>query len=231
MVQKFKYPRTFNLPWSESDSSDDVWWKDCSNFEGKKVVVTEKIDGECTTVYPDGSTHARSVDSKHHPSRSWMKQYAATFAFNIPQGWRITGENVFAMHSIFYTELPSYFLVFGIYDERNECLPWFEVENFCDRFGLHTVPVLHRGIWDERLVRDGWNSIGRYPTFQAEKSNPVWPEDFSACSAEGYVVRIFEGFPYGEFSQHCAKYVRKDHVRTSQHWMEQSLVQNLLRVS
>jgi hypothetical protein len=26
---------------------DDVWWKDCKNFEGKQVIVSEKQDGEC----------------------------------------------------------------------------------------------------------------------------------------------------------------------------------------
>lgn len=42
-------------------------------FLGQEVVVTEKIDGENTTMYPD-HIHARSLDSNHHPSRNIVKQ-------------------------------------------------------------------------------------------------------------------------------------------------------------
>ena len=31
------------------------------------------MDGENSTIYPDGYTHARSIDSAHHPSRSHLK--------------------------------------------------------------------------------------------------------------------------------------------------------------
>lgn len=29
------------------------------------------------TIYPDGSCHARSLDSGYHVSRTWIKQFAA----------------------------------------------------------------------------------------------------------------------------------------------------------
>ena len=126
-MKRTKYPRTFNLPWSGSESSDDVWWKNCTNFEDKEVVITEKMDGECTTIYPDCHVHARSIDTVHHPSRSWIKSLAARIAHDIPEGYRICGENVFAWHSVFYTELPTYFFVYGIY-EGEKCLSWDEVD-------------------------------------------------------------------------------------------------------
>jgi len=39
---------------------------------GREVVVTEKMDGENTTMYCD-NIHARSIDGRHHPSRDWVK--------------------------------------------------------------------------------------------------------------------------------------------------------------
>lgn len=42
-----KYPRTYHLPFSPGMNDDDRALKDCSQFEGKQVVVTEKLDGEC----------------------------------------------------------------------------------------------------------------------------------------------------------------------------------------
>lgn len=41
-----------NLPWSQSNSSDDVWWENCEPFQNKEVVITQKLDGECV----DGET-------------------------------------------------------------------------------------------------------------------------------------------------------------------------------
>lgn len=63
------YPRTPHLPWSPGASADDVRVADLSGFAGIEVVVTEKLDGENTTLYPDG-LHARSLDSAHHPART-----------------------------------------------------------------------------------------------------------------------------------------------------------------
>lgn len=43
-----KYPRTYHLPFSESRTKDDRTLSDCSIFEGREVVVTEKMDGATT---------------------------------------------------------------------------------------------------------------------------------------------------------------------------------------
>lgn len=227
-MERRKYPRTPHLPWSLSKTEDDIEVADLASFRGRAVVVTEKMDGEATTVYPDGYTHARSTDSGHHPSRSWLKQYAATFAHDIPAGWRICGENVFAYHSIFYTDLPSYFLVYGIYDEKNNCLPWDETVQVCDMLGLSTVPVLYMGEWDDSL-RGLWTGKGTFPTFESKKNQPVFPDDFEPCGAEGYVVRLACGFPYDAFEASVAKFVRPHHVKTDEHWMKRKPVPNLLR--
>lgn len=232
-MKKWKYNRTFHVPWSQSDSSDDAWWTEddiIRNFGGKEVVVTEKQDGENSTIYHGGNCHARSVDSRHHDSRSWIKSLASQIGYSIPKNWRICGENVFAFHSIFYTNLPSYFLVFGIYDENNMCLSWDDTKELCDELGLHTVPVIYRGVWDEKKIRSLWTGKGAFPTFGTQISNPVFPDDFVESDAEGYVARIAESFCYDDFQKSCAKYVRANHVQTDSHWMDGPVVQNLLKI-
>jgi hypothetical protein len=218
-MDRTKYPRTMNLPWSGSESSDDVWWQDTMPFDGEEVVVTEKLDGECTSIYPDGHIHARSIDTRHHDSRSWVKQLTARIAHDIPKGYRICGENVFAWHSIFYKELPTYFFVYGIYN-GDYCVSWDEVEEICELLELQTVPVIYRGLWDENKVRD-ISTDGAFPTFDGPDDGP--------SNAEGYVVRIANGFPYDQFRQKCAKYVRPHHVQTDQNWMTRAVVPNLLK--
>jgi len=227
-MNKIKYPRTMNFPWSKSNSSDDVWWKDGTLLEGREVVMTEKLDGECTTIYPDGTVHARSIDTSHHPSRSWIKRYAARFAHEIPKGWRICGENLFAWHSIFYTELPTYFFVYGVYDSNNNCVSWDQVEEMCEMLNLSTVPVIYQGEWNEELFKQLWTGHGSFPTFATQVEYPKYPDDFTPCEAEGYVCRLSDMFPYDEFRQSCAKYVRANHVTTPTNWMTRSVIPNLL---
>ena len=228
IMNKIKYPRTMNCPWSHSNSSDDVWWSDCEPFVGQEVVVTEKLDGECTTIYPDGQVHARSLETSHHPSRSWVKQFAAKFAHEIPQGWRICGENLYAWHSIFYTDLPSYFFVYGIYDDRNMCVSWDQVQELCELLDLQTVPVIYRGKWDANHIQKLWTGQGRFPTFGTKVEYPTPMEDFTPCEAEGYVIRLASEFPYQDFRTCCAKMVRENHVQTATNWLSRSVLPNVL---
>src|SRR3954452_17456364 len=102
------YPRTPHLPWSPGASSDDVRAGDLAGLAGREVVVTEKLDGENTTLYADG-LHARSLDSGHHPSRAWIKALHGRIAPAIPPGRRVCGENLFPRHSLEYGDLESYF--------------------------------------------------------------------------------------------------------------------------
>ena len=92
-----KYPRTLHLPWSDTIGPDgDHVLESVRAFENQQVVVTEKLDGENTTLYRS-HLHARSLDSGHHPSRGWIKNFHARLAPHIPDGVRICGENLFAL--------------------------------------------------------------------------------------------------------------------------------------
>lgn len=90
-----KYPRTPHLPFSLGVQSDDKVLKSISHFEGKDIIITEKMDGENTTMYSN-HIHARSIDSKHHPSRDYVKQLHANIKYMIPSNMRLIGENMFA---------------------------------------------------------------------------------------------------------------------------------------
>lgn len=102
-----KYPRTWHLPWSPGTTSDDRVLPSTDLFAGRRVVVTVKMDGENTTMYSD-SMHARSLDSRNDETRHWVLNYHSQVAWQIPEGWRVCGENLFAKHSIAYRGLPSY---------------------------------------------------------------------------------------------------------------------------
>lgn len=206
-MKRYKYPRTPHLPWSPSVSDDDIRCVDTSIFTNKDVIVTEKMDGENTTLYRD-HLHARSIDSRHHPSRDWVKKFHSAIAHDIPEDWRISGENVYAQHSIRYNDLDSFFYGFSIWDEDNRCLSWEETINWFALLGIKTPAVLYHGIWNETLIS------------QITVDESVM---------EGYVVRTANAFHYDQFSQNIAKWVRPNHVTTDQHWMFAEIIPNQLK--
>lgn len=185
-------------------SADDVRAGGLDGFIGREVVVTEKLDGENTTLYADG-LHARSVDSAHHPSRAWVKALHGRVAGRIPAGWRVCGENMYARHSIPYDALDGYFYGFSVWDEHDRCLGWDETVRFLRRLGVPVPPVWWRGTFDERALRRLRVETGRQ---------------------EGYVVRTVEGFAREDFARRVAKWVRPGHVTTGTHWMHTAVVAN-----
>ena len=211
-TSRVKYPRTFHLPWSPGKTSDDRTMDNPTGmFLNSEIVVTEKMDGECTTLYRD-YLHARALDYAPHPSRDRVRALHGAIAHDIPEGWRICGENLYAVHSISYSDLPAHFLVFSIWNARNECLSWDETVLWAKLLGLHTVPVISRGIWNEEHVR---------------LSDDVATSQLGG-EREGYVVRLAADFHYRAFRKSVAKYVRKNHVTTDDHWKNREVVPNRL---
>ncbi|MBB6098419.1 hypothetical protein HNR42_001853 [Deinobacterium chartae] len=209
MQGRFKYPRTPHLPWSPGRGSDDLTLGDLSFFAGREVVVTEKLDGENTTLYRDG-LHARSLDPRPHASRDWVKALQARIGWMIPQGWRLCGENLFAVHSLRYTDLRSYFYLFSVWNERNVALAWDDTLEWAERLGLEVPDVLYRGVFDERRLR-----------LLAQRLDPG--------RQEGYVQRLAGEIAYADFAFSVAKYVRAGHVTTDAHWLERPVMRNGLR--
>lgn len=211
-VKYVKYPRTYHTPWSLGMHDDDRMIDSMDNFIGKDVVVSIKMDGENTTMYND-NIHARSIDSNNHESRNWVKNFWNTISYEIPDNWRICGENLFAKHSTVYNDLPSYFLGFSIWNEKNICLSWDDTITYFDLLNIKSVPVLYKGIYDEDLIKSLWDK-SKYDT------------------TEGYVIRLSDSFSYGDFRKSVAKFVRPNHVQTAKHWFEgQRMECNKLKLS
>jgi hypothetical protein len=204
-----KYPRTYHLPFSPGLTDDDRKLPSTKVFEGREVVITQKMDGENTTLYRD-YMHARSLEEEHHESRGWVKKLHAEICYSIPEGWRICGENLYALHSIAYHDLPSYFMVFSIWDENNICQSWDDTVEYAAVLGLEMVPVLYRGVYDEAMIRKLADSI-------------------DTSKMEGFTVRVTDAYPYGSFRKSIAKWVRKGHVQTTHNWKQRTVVKNGLR--
>jgi hypothetical protein len=209
-TDRVKYPRTYHLPWSPGVTNDDRIMDSLDAFKEGPVVVTVKMDGENTTMYRD-YVHARSISYEAHPSRSRLKALHSTVQHDIPEGWRVCGENLYARHSIAYQNLNDHFLVFSVWNERNECLSWYDTYEWAGMLGLKTVPTLYYGDWVESLMRR------------------MEPKEHDGDPCEGYVVRRADSFAYAQFRTHVGKFVRANHVQTHGHWMRSQVVPNGMR--
>jgi hypothetical protein len=204
-----KYPRTYHLPWTGCITKDDRVLKNVDHFIGREVVVTEKLDGENSNLYTD-YFHARSLDGNDHWTQNWLKSFHAGFGYEIPKGWRVCGENLYAKHSIKYVDLKTYFFCFSIWNDKNICLSWDDTIEWCSLLGVEHVPVIYRGIFDEETIKSIQIDTG---------------------TKEGYVVRVCDSFAYGEFSKSIAKFVRRNHVQDTVHnWRRGKIDKNELEI-
>jgi len=216
-MDSLKYNRTYHFPFSKGATNDDKIAADMSRLIGNPIVITEKMDGSNTSLETDGCFARTHSGSPTHPSFDGLKALHASLKWKIPQGVQLFGEWCFALHSIKYDLLPSYFLLFNVRDLSNmQWASWEEVELWADEMNLPTVPVLFKGsISSEKELQEIVESFMIAP---------------SACGdiREGVVVRIQDAFDDRNFSSCVMKCVRANHVQTTEHWKEQEIVKNKL---
>ena len=211
---KYKHPRIYHVPWSEGLKNDDRMHKNMEIFDGVEVVVTEKMDGENTTMY-NNVIHARSVDSQNsnHPSRDRVKKMWGDIAYKLTHDMRICGENMYAEHSIKYDNLDSYFYLFSAWFGTLS-VPYKALPVYAKEFGFATPKILYQGIYDEEKIKSLY------------KTNSNEEMIVNGNIVEGYVIRPVGCFwhKFGDvkypFCESYAKFVRKNHVQTDEHWLK-----------
>lgn len=205
-MHRKKYPRTYHLPFSLGLQSDDKKIETLDFFKDKEVVVTMKMDGENTTVYPDGFSHARSMDSKTNWTQSIVRQIASVIRYDIPEGHRLCCENLTAKHSIFYPDdyLEGYLYLLSVW-KGNECLSWDDTVKLAEKLDLPQPQLLYRGKFD----MDKFKELAKKLDTSLE---------------EGFVVRVTDSFSYEDFPKYVTKFVRKGHVQeNAEHWLKTAI--------
>ena len=228
----YKYPRTFHLPYSPKRGSDDKVLIDDSDFEGKQVIVMEKMDGENTSMYAD-YLHARSIDSTQDESHRWLERFRNAI---LPQlehlnKWRICGENLFYKHTVFYQDLVSIFLPYSIWVEnevKNEnqsshySLSWQETKTIFDKIGISYPNIIYEGIYDKKMI------LKKFEKYKLNFKNQS--KETQNRKVEGFVIRLEDSFLYKDFSKSVAKYVCDDfEITSSKHWRYEVKTLNQLK--
>ncbi|MFP4438522.1 MAG: RNA ligase family protein [Chloroflexaceae bacterium] len=130
MTPIHKYPRTRHIAGSGIQSGDaglDV--VPFSRLAGRHLVVEEKMDGaNCAVSFtPEGGLLLQSRghylaggprERQFHLFKAWAGRYQAELGALLGGRYVLYGEWLYAKHTIFYTDLPHYFMEFDIYDRQ-----------------------------------------------------------------------------------------------------------------
>lgn len=216
-MQSQKYGRTYHYPFSPGTTSDDrinhMYWDDMQHIE--TLLHTEKLDGEnnCLNQY---GVFARSHAA---PTTSpWTAQLRKHWELmkNDLGGLELFGENLYAVHSIEYKRLESYYYIFAIRCQ-DKWLSWEEVKFYAAMFDFLTVPELSiqavNGLSEEMLKSEIFRMTQEPSVFGS-----VDTQHKDNCTREGIVSRNIAEYPVTEFAHNVFKYVRKGHVKTTEHW-------------
>lgn len=177
------------------------------------MVHTEKLDGENTCLNKFGVFARSHAAPTIHPWASYLKQRWDLIKGDLG-ALEIFGENLYAIHSIEYQHLEEHFYVFGI-RENERWLSWEETKFYAAMLDFPTVPELgftvpqHQKKFEEGVLDLGKraSNFGSIDTIMQEP-----------CTMEGIVTRSCDEYTVGQFKHHVFKYVRKGHVKTSEHW-------------
>jgi hypothetical protein len=127
-----KYPRTQHIAGSGIQQGDqDLPAVPVHALLGQFLVVEEKVDGANSAISfcGDGRLQLQSRghyltggerEQQFHLFKTWAHRYTLPLWEALSDRYVLYGEWLYARHTIFYTDLPHYFLEFAILDRQSE---------------------------------------------------------------------------------------------------------------
>ncbi len=120
------------------------------------------------------------------------------------------GKDLYAIHSLQYKKLESYYYVFGV-RVKDEWLAWDDVQEWGYLLDLPIVPELFKGQTNDikKTTIELCKNLSTLDGYDTKTNLPVM---------EGLVCRRKESFKNDMFPLYLNKMVRKGHVNTDEHW-------------
>jgi ATP-dependent RNA circularization protein (DNA/RNA ligase family) len=154
-----KFPSTPHLAWLGRNPvrEDKVFTpSEAADFLSGDIVAEEKIDGANLgiSVGAEGQLHFQnrgnylqgSLTGQWKPLRGWAAPHLPDFLQHLNPGLILFGEWCYTTHSVAYSQLPDWFLVFDVFDTRNERFWSTSRRNeLADKLGLSVVPKIFEG--------------------------------------------------------------------------------------
>jgi hypothetical protein len=207
METPHKYPSTLHWVDSPEVHRDDNVHQHPENFLNVEVVISEKLDGGNTCLWK-GDVYARSTGQP--ATQGWfamVKKHHAWKTMSLDSSYQVYGEDLYGIHSIEYEALreDETYRVFNI-REDDTWMSWDDMQELAGDLDLMTVPTLFRGTFDRVQDITAW---------MQEQIN--LPSSIGG-PREGFVMRYADAFHNDDFQARTAKFVRRGHVQTDEHW-------------
>ena len=246
-----KYPRTPHIQGSRMQAGDeDLRQRPFSEIAGRHLVLEEKIDGANSAVSFTEDGELRLQSRGHFLTGGYrerhydlMKQWGAVHKERLYEvlGHRyiMYGEWMYAKHSIYYDQLPHYFMEFDVLDRKTgKFLDTPSRHHLLADLPICSVPVLDTGVYHsvDEILRFLGNS--KYISDNhidhlredAEKlgldADRVCRETDRTRTMEGIYIKVEEN---GEVVDRM-KYVRASFLQTVEvsqsHWLDRPIVPN-----
>ena len=252
-MKMHKYPRTHHLQGSRLQPGDEdldaVPW---SEVLGRHVVAEEKMDGANSGLSFDKAGRLWLQSRGHFLTgggrekhfnlfKQWANAIADRLRSVLGSRFLMYGEWLYAKHTIFYDQLPNYFLEFDVLDqETGEFLSTPRRLELMKDLPIHSVPVLFEGIlkkpeqlleligfsrckslnWQTRLEENARTRVRDFERIRRETD----PSDLM----EGLYIKVEEeGRVVARY-----KYVRADFLTavldSGTHWLRRPIVPNAM---
>ena len=249
-----RYPRTHHLEGSRLQPGDhDLEQVPLSELRGAYCVIEEKLDGANAGISLDDAGRIR-LQSRGHVLvggarekhwdlfKQWAHTHEAALAARIPAGATLYGEWLYAKHTVFYDQLPHYFLEFDVRDAAGAFWSTARRQAHLADSPVVSVPILWQGIvkaparlpelvapslyksarWRERL-REAAAAAGVDPDRAALETDP---SDLS----EGLYVKVEDPETGAVVARY--KWIRASFltavVDSGSHWLARPIVANRL---
>jgi hypothetical protein len=131
MNELYKYPRTQHIQGSGIQKGDeDLDVVPLREFAGRFLMVEEKMDGANSAVSFDTSGRLQLQSRGHYLSggerekqfhllKTWAHRYTLELWEALSERYIMYGEWLYAKHTLFYTDLPHYFMEFDVLDKTS----------------------------------------------------------------------------------------------------------------
>lgn len=246
-----KYPRTQHVEGSRLQAGDeDLDSVPFRQLERRYLVVEEKLDGANAALSfdADGELYLQSRGhfltggprEKHfNRFKQWAHCHRQAFREVISSRYTVYGEWLYAKHTIFYDQLPHYFMEFDVLDtDTGSFLSTDARCNLLAELPIVSAPVLWRGLAEK--LDDLIALVGR-----SLYKSPHWREQLAGAAGrdiervrqetdpselmEGLYIKVEEDGKVVERYKYVRASFLNSVVESGSHWLQRPIVPNQLR--
>jgi hypothetical protein len=250
-----KYPRTHHIEGSKSQPGDEglknIAFK---NIQNRYLVIEEKMDGANSGISFSDSGELLLQSRGHflvggyrerhfNLLKTWAETHKNTLYQLLGKRYIMFGEWLYAKHTIFYNQLPHYFLEFDILDKKNgNFLSTKKRKTLLQNYPIiSSVKIIFEGKLNDQkkltnLINDSFFINNNY-LIKLESLAEKLKYDYKKILNETDLSKIMEGL-YIKVEENGIvkeryKFIRKSFltsvIESESHWLDRPIIPNQLK--